>query len=119
MNKIERLAESAGQLNAQELDGLISALAMTRATMSPPVSHARPKPTDESAMDTPVTVEDSPAMEARLLRDGRVRLWARSSGFGWLAFNLEPRNARVLRDWLAANVEGASDLIGQQNAQRH
>lgn len=119
MNNIERLMESAKQLKPQELDALISALAMTRAAMSPPVSNARPKPTDESAMDTPVTVEDSPAMELRLIKDGRVRLWARNSGFGWLAFNLELRHARPLRDWLVANVHGASDLISEQNPQRH
>jgi len=119
MENIEHLIESASKLKAQELDALISALAQTRAAMSPPVSETRPKPTEESTINTPVTVEDSPAMEARLLRDGRIRIWARSSGFGWLAFNLEPRSAQPLRDWLMANVHGTSDLIGQQNVQRH
>lgn len=119
MKHLEEFLRLGKELTAQELDSLISGLAEIRAAKLPPVSSSRPTPEDESSIDTPVTVEDSPAMQAKALRDGRVRLWARSSGFGWLAFNIELRDARVLRDWLTANVQGNSDLFSEQVTQRH
>lgn len=119
MKHLEDFVRIANDLTAHELDMLISALAEVRANKAPPVSENRPRADDESVMDTPVTVEDSPAMQAKVLRDGRIRLWARSSGFGWLAFNLNLRDARTLRDWMSANVKGVSDLLGEQNPQRH
>jgi len=59
-------------------------------------------------------------MMAVRLRDGRIRFWARSAGFGWLAFNLSTTDAMAIRDYLVANVDGgASDLFGQGDMQRH
>ena len=119
MEHLQNLVRSCTELTAQDLDLLISTLAEVRAAKSPPVSSTRPEPTNESAINTPVTVEDSPAMQARQLRDGRIRLWARSSGFGWLAFNLDLRDACTLRDWMTANVHGESDLFSQQSTEQH
>lgn len=119
MNEMHQLKAIAQRLDAPSLDTLISSLAEIRAGMQPAVSGLRPSPNDESINQTPITVEDSPAMQANVLRDGRIRLYARSSGFGWLAFNLDLRDARTLRDWFAANVNGISDLIGEKNVQRH
>ena len=70
-------------------------------------------------MGTPVTMEDSPAMMAVRLRDGRIRLWARNSGFGWLAFNLPEADATILKDWFNANLEGDSDLFSQSDGPAH
>lgn len=109
----------AQEMDAAALDTLISALAEVRANTQPPVSAARPMPAEQSTMDTTVTIEDSPAMMATRLRDGRTRIWARSSGFGWLAFNLTTGDAAVLRDWFAANVEGDSDLFSESSGKAH
>lgn len=119
MKQMHQLMAMAQALDAPSLDRLISALAEIRAGKQPPVSASRPNPNNESTTDTPVTMEDSPSIQLKVLRDGRIRLWARSRGFGWLAFNLDMRDARVLRDWFATNVTGISDLISQENMQRH
>lgn len=120
MNTLDALIKRAETLNAHELDALISGLAEIRANTAPPVSPKRPDPNDADAnLDVPVTIEDSPAMQAKLLRDGRIRLWARSSGFGWLAFNIDMRDAALLRDWFIANVQGESDLFSQSGTQSH
>lgn len=107
----------AGAMNAQELDELISLLGELRSNMLPPVSAQRPNPLTQG--DTPATVEDAPAMMAASLKDGRTRIWARSAGFGWMAFNLRPIDAITLRDWLAANVQGDSDLFGDSITHTH
>ena len=109
----------ADAMDGNELDALISALAEIRKGKLPSVAQKRPHPSDPSTMDTPVTMEDDPGMMGIPLRDGRVRLWVRSSGFGWLAFNLPIENARTLRDWFAANVDGDSDLFSDQVGQAH
>lgn len=119
MKQMHQLIAQAQAFDAPSLDRLISALAEVRAGKQPPVSASRPNPNNESTMDTPVTMEDSPSMQLKVLRDGRIRLWVRSGGFGWLAFNLDMRDARVMRDWFAANVTGLTDLIGQEDVQRH
>ena len=120
MSETDALLKSAATLSAQELDVLISGLAEIRANTEPAVSSKRPDPNDtKAALDTIVTMEDSPAMQAKLLRDGRIRLWARSSGFGWLAFNIDMRDATLLRDWFIANVQGDSDLFSQSDTQKH
>ena len=113
------LLSIAQDMDGQDLDTLISALAEVRVQKLPPVAATRPMSIDASSMDTPVTMEDSPAMMAVRLRDGRFRVWARSSGFGWLAFNLDQADARAIRDWFAANVEGQSDLFGQEGGHTH
>ena len=116
---LSALLSIAKEMDGQALDALISALAEVRANTQPPVESTRPVPTEGSTTDTPVTIEDSPAMMAVRLRDGRFRVWARSSGFGWLAFNLDQANARAIRDWFAANVEGDSDLFSHGSRHAH
>ena len=114
---IAAILDLADAMDGNELDALISALAEVRKDKLPGVAQKRPSPTDPLTMETPVTMEDDPGMLGVRLRDGRVRLWMRSSGFGWLAFNLPIENARTLRDWFAANVDGDSDLFGDQVGQ--
>lgn len=108
------------KLTASDMDGLISELAELRAQMEPTVAKSRPDPQDPLTMDTPVTMEDSPAMIAARLKDGRIRFWARSAGFGWLAFNLSVQESMLIRDYLIANLpDRASDLFGDGDVQRH
>ena len=122
MNEEDALAallSIAEEMDAEALDTLISAMAEVRAKKLPAVASTRPMPTEPSAMATSVTMEDSPAMLAVRLKDGRIRLWARSSGFGWLAFNLPTGDALLLKDWLNANLEGDSDLLSQSGGHAH
>ncbi len=104
-------------LDADGLSDLISQLAELRANMIPPVSKTRPNPVTHGGMH--VTIEDSPELMAMRVKDGRTRIWARSAGFGWMAFNLEPVDARALRDWFMVNVEGSSDLFGEGSPNTH
>jgi hypothetical protein len=108
-----------GQFNAAEMDDIISRLGEARAAMLPHVSKVKPEPASLEATTTPVSMEDEPALRALRLRDGRVRIWARSSSFGWLAFNINLTDARALRDWFTANVQGRSDLFGQSDGHAH
>lgn len=118
-NATAAILDMANAMDGNELDVLISALAEVRKDKLPSVAQKRPNPSDPSVMDTPATVEDNPGMMGIPLKDGRVRLWVRSSGFGWLAFNLPIENARTLRDWFAENVDGDSDLFSDQVGQAH
>ena len=116
MNEEEALGallSIAEEMDTDALDKLISAMAEVRAHKQPAVAATRPMPTDPLSMATPITMEDSPAMMAVRLRDGRIRIWARSSGFGWLAFNLGTTDPLLLKDWFIANLDGDSDLIGE------
>ena len=108
-----------GKFDAAEIDDIISRLGEARGAMLPHVSKSRPEPKSLAGMTTPVSMEDEPALRALMLRDGRVRIWARSSGFGWLAFNINPTDARALRDWFSANVQGNADLFGHGDGHAH
>lgn len=122
MNEEDALAallSIADDMEAEALDKLISGMAEVRSRKKPEVARSRPGQVDALSIATPVTVEDSPAMMAVRLKDGRIRIWARSSGFGWLAFNLPTSDALLLKDWFNANLEGHSDLIGQGVGQAH
>lgn len=106
-------------LDAYGMDTLMVQLAEARAQMEPGVSKTKPEPKDLD-IDTPLTMEEEPAIRANRLRDGRCRLWLRHSGFGWMAFNIPMADAYVLRDWFTANLDaGRSDLFGQGNGSKH
>ncbi len=98
-------------LDAPSLDRLISELSVMRSDMQPPVRALLPSLSDKSSNGVIVTMEDSPTMQLAVLRDGRIRLWVRSSGFGWLAFNLDMRGVGTLCDWISANVKVTNDPI--------
>lgn len=122
MNEEEALSallSIAEEMDTDALDTLISSMAEVRAKKLPAVASTRPMPAEPLSMATTVTIEDSPAMLAARLKDGRIRLWARSSGFGWLAFNLPTGDALLLKDWFNANLDGDSDLLGQSNGPTH
>lgn len=92
----------AAALTTAELETLIADLAELRAGMTPPVSQHPPRPGEQ---DQNISCQDEPAMQARLLRDGRIRLWIRNAGLGWLVFNLAREQAVTLREFLRANTD--------------
>lgn len=103
----------SGVLSAADLESLIADLAALRAQMEPqvPLTVDALKKATESRN---VSVVDEPDMEVRPLKDGRIRIWMRSGGLGWLIFNLTRNNAVVLRDYLIASTGDSeiSSLLG-------
>ena len=65
------LTEQAKSLSTAELETMISDLAEIRAGISPAVSRTPPEATDEHVRVIP---QDDPTIQARMLRDGRIRL---------------------------------------------
>lgn len=93
-----------GAFSATQVETLIADLSVLRANILPPVPFEPPKPTDPSGESLNVSAQDDPYLQARLLHDGRIRLWIRNHGLGWLVFNLPVEQARGLRDYLNANL---------------
>lgn len=91
-------------LTASEIETLISELAVVRANMLPPIPFEVPKATDPDIDSSHVTVQDDPYVQVKLLKDNRIRIWLRSWGLGWMAFNLTQDNACTIRDYLIANT---------------
>ena len=109
----------AANLDAAGMDDLISRLAELRAGMAPAVPMALPNSKSVAATNTPVSLEDEPAISAKLMSDGRPRLFFRNKGFGWLAFDLAKTDAAVVRDWLTANLDDGPSLFGVELGQGH
>lgn len=112
------LKEFAKTLSTADLETLIADLAEIRAGMAPEVSRTPPGPAEA---ETNVSVHDEPAIQARLLRDGRIRLWIRNPGIGWLVFNLSHEQGVTLREYFIANTDqnALPALFGAQNGNRH
>ena len=112
------LLAAAEEMDGNELENVICALAEVRQRTLPAVPgtmHAL----KASGTTPPVSMENEPAMECTQKTDGSVLLWARSSGFGWIAFSIPHQNACTLRDWLAANVQGEPDIVGMPAGGMH
>lgn len=88
----------SASLTAEEVQQLIHDLATKRAQMLPHVSN------EPSASDAHCLVQADAAMALAVRRDGTFRLWARSLGIGWQAFDISLEKACGLRDYLAANT---------------
>lgn len=93
----------AADLSAAQVEALISDLCARRAEMFPAVSHEPPNQQYPGGSER-VMVQDEPTIAARLLRDGRIRLWIQNRGFGWMALNLLAVQAAALRDFLILNT---------------
>lgn len=108
------LLEAAEKLSARELETLISDLAEIRSGKEPKVTRQPPGSTDG---DIRVIPQDNPTIQARALRDGRIRLWLRHSGLGWLVFNLSVDTCVTMREFFAANTDPnrRPALLGEQN----
>lgn len=102
-----------GTFTAVQLEDLISDLAVVRGRLCPEVARA------VADLDRKVSVEDDPDFQLRLLNDGRIRLWIRNRGLGWLVFNLPVRNACAMRDYLISNTPAdrtSLEFFGEQDA---
>ena len=104
-------------LNAAEVERLIANLAQLRAGMLPGVQQPLPEPSEDVAPAPGVLAQNDPYVSLKPLRGGAVRLYARSDGLGWLAFDLPERTARSMRDYLQSIVPErslAGDLINRK-----
>lgn len=114
-----------GDLTTAQVEKLIADLAELRASMQPEVSVVPPGPGGLSNDRVTVSLVDDPYLSARPLKDGRVRLWLRNGGLGWMIFNLSIEKACALRDFLIANTPaspGEHDLFrdgGGDSGPRH
>lgn len=100
-------------LDAHGLSTFIADLAVTRANMEPQVPYEPPQAGDYS---TNTSEQDNPYFQARRLRDGRIRLWIRNAGIGWMAFNIPAAQAITLRDYLIVHTDpnASSDLLREE-----
>ncbi len=108
--------ELSATLDAQQLETLISDLAELRANMTPPVPMERPKPGDGAER---VSMQDEPSIMAVPLKDGRIRFWLRSHGFGWLVFNFTHQQCATLRDFFqvhAAHIDAGPSLFRESDS---
>lgn len=97
--------ELNGDLTASDLEEAIRALANARAGMQPEV----PRSIEGAALsDSRALVEESPLFTFVTLSDGGLRIHIRSSGLGWLAFNLT-----------AAQRAAVGQLIAGEFAHQH
>jgi len=72
-----------GEFTAAELEEVIQELAAARSSMDPPVPLTLP-----ISGDAPVVLQENSSFTIRTLVDGGLRIWLRSEGMGWMAFQL-------------------------------
>ena len=87
------------EMTAHELQTLVSQLAAARSKMTPEVAK-----TPHEDLEVEVTKQPDPDLQMKLLRDGRIRVWLRHNGYGWIPFDLPVRNAIAVREYLIANT---------------
>lgn len=105
-----------GEMDAAGLDSLLRKLSLLRADMTPEVPGSRGDLNDEAG----VLIEDKPALVIAARRDGGFRLWLRHRGFGWLAYQIDNRNAVSMANYI--NSRGAPEavnLIQDEDTKRH
>lgn len=100
--RLATLAVSPGPYTTAQLERLIGRLAELRAHMSPEVPLQQPEPTDE----TNVLLQDNPYFGVAVHRNGKLYIWARNMGIGWLLFRIPAAKVPGIRDYLVANVLG-------------
>lgn len=101
------------ELDAGGMDELISRLGELRASMLPEVPKTRPK----IGSGKMVAVESEPELKLIPLENGGARLWIRSQGFNWLAFDLGAEKLDHIRH--IVNLLESTDLIAQRNLNRN
>ena len=85
--------------------------------MLPAVPNQLPEPAADGAQTVGLTVQPDPYVSLKPIKGGSVRMYARSDGLVWLAFDLPERTARSMRDYLESTVPERSlarDLINQR-----
>ena len=98
----------SGTLSAIEVETLIADLSEVRANMIPPVPFQVQNPGSTNSDLPNVSAQDDPYFSVRLLRDGKIRMWLRNSGLGWMVFDLPVDKACAVRDYLIANTPQTS-----------
>lgn len=99
----------SGDFSTYELEKLVFELSQIRASMQPQVVDHQPT-TAEQAI---TSIEKDPAFSLHILKNGDIQIWFRTSGLGWIIFNIPIAKACVLRDYIQANTQEISgaDLL--------
>lgn len=106
--------EISGDLSTTAVERHISALARIRNDMLPAVP-MHPPTTKDFAGDPPHgAAHYNPEMEIRLIAPGVFRLWLRSTGLGWLSFDLPADSAVALGEYLVLNIQNDNFVSIQQ-----
>ncbi|SFI74606.1 hypothetical protein [Nitrosomonas sp. Nm34] len=92
-------------LSASEIEKLIADLSKVRASMLPSIPFSQPETEDQN-----ISFQDDPHFAAELQNDGRIRLWFRDYGLGWMIFNIPVSKACTLRDFLIANTPNSTEF---------
>lgn len=98
------------ELTAGEVESLIVQLSNLRGEMTPPV------PNDRADIENAFLQED-PYIDVKPLRNGDIRIWFRTTGIGWIAFNLCIQNALTMRDLLITatpNTDSIPNLFSDE-----
>lgn len=108
-DKMSAKLSIAGTYSSSQLETLITELLILRANLLPEVPLEPPKKSDDPALHTSnISVQDNPHWQARPLRDGRIRMYLRHAGLGWMVFNLPVDQACTFRDFLIVNTPKAN-----------
>jgi len=91
-------------LDAIQLQQLITRLGTLRSQMQPAFSQSAPTPDELKRQPSLFNMTDDPTVNIGLLTDGYFRLWLRHIGFGWLAFDLRPSTAANIAHFVSNRI---------------
>lgn len=94
----------SGEKSAAEIEEIIENLALLREHMTPAV----PESKDNAGF---LHMIDDPSVTAVRLKNGGIRLFARSPALGWIALDISKRNAPGLMSWMLANMDWIRELV--------
>ena len=84
-----------GKFTAAELEDVIKELSIARARMEPAVPLSPPTSSEAS-----IVLQENASFTVRTLIDGGLRIWLRSEGIGWIAFQLSATRRQELLEFL-------------------
>ena len=99
-----------GPFQTNEIEKLIADMLLLRSGMLPPVPYEPPRPDSEADQAVNVTVQAEPRIALELThRNGKIRMWLRHEGAGWMIYELPVATACGMRDYLVANTPQAGE----------
>lgn len=90
----------SGEFSTYELEKLVFELSQIRGSMQPPVVPHQPIKSEQAY----TSIQNDPAMNFHVLKDGNFQLWFRNSCFGWMVFNVNTRDACTIRSYFNSNI---------------
>jgi hypothetical protein len=104
INEDGTLSIPSGTFSANEVDELLRQLAQARHEMNPPIPATCPEVPWTAAGGVRIGLGE------QLTPDGFVTLALRHPGFGWLAYEIAPRDARTIATEITSLIRNVSFL---------